>query len=275
MNTDIHRLLDEAFAGVDMTPEARDLKEEVRANLMARTDELESTGSSPAAAARRAIEELGPIEDLLGSPVASKTPSIAELHARNKVRPKPGFVVRTTLLSLAAAGAITVAVLMAFEVIDGGPSGVVALGVAAAAALGFVTADSLRQETTTNYAMPIGRAVGWGVATFAIIASLAAFAGFATDSDAVPLAIVGGALALAALGLFSWLGATQTNRHKAWVQQQSHHQAYGQATRFETDIAAASRFGIYSGVVWLVGIGAAIGLAIAFAWWWSLVVLGV
>ena len=40
MNTDIHRLLDEAFAGVEMTPDAQDLKEEVRANLLERVAEL-------------------------------------------------------------------------------------------------------------------------------------------------------------------------------------------------------------------------------------------
>ena len=34
-NIHIHRLLDEAFLGVQMTPDAQDLKEEVRANLMA------------------------------------------------------------------------------------------------------------------------------------------------------------------------------------------------------------------------------------------------
>ena len=30
---DIHRLLDEAFAGIEVTPEIQDLKEEMRANL--------------------------------------------------------------------------------------------------------------------------------------------------------------------------------------------------------------------------------------------------
>ena len=54
MNTDIHRLLDEAFQGVDMTPDAQDLKEEVRANLVARTAELEASGAAPADAARQA-----------------------------------------------------------------------------------------------------------------------------------------------------------------------------------------------------------------------------
>jgi len=280
MNTDIHRLLDEAFDGVAMTPEARELKEEVRANLMARAAELEAAGSSKADAARTAIAELGPVEDLLGSPTGVRTtnaprPTAAELHALNKVRPNPAFVVRATLLSVGATATATLAVLAAFDVVDGGSVAVLGLGLATAAILGFVTADSLRQETTSNYPMPAGRAVGWGTATFAGLASLASFAAFANDTALVALAIAGGALALASIGLFSWLGATQTNRHKSWVTGVSNHQAYGQPNRFETDVAAASRFGIYSGVIWLAGIGVAIWLAIAFAWWWVLVVLGV
>ena len=52
MNSDIHRLLDEAFAGIEMTPDAQDLKEEVRANLVARTAELEASGKASADAAQ-------------------------------------------------------------------------------------------------------------------------------------------------------------------------------------------------------------------------------
>jgi hypothetical protein len=52
MNSDIHRLLDEAFAGIEMTPDAQDLKEEVRANLVARSAELEASGKTPTDAAR-------------------------------------------------------------------------------------------------------------------------------------------------------------------------------------------------------------------------------
>jgi hypothetical protein len=53
---DIHRLLDEAFAGVEMNPERRDLKEEMRANLVARVAELQSSELARGAAARRAID---------------------------------------------------------------------------------------------------------------------------------------------------------------------------------------------------------------------------
>jgi hypothetical protein len=32
---------------------------------------------------------------------------------------------------------------------------------------------------------------------------------------------------------------------------------------------------MYTGAIWVAGIGAAVALAIIFAWWWALVVLGV
>lgn len=276
MNTDIHRLLDEAFESVEITPETRELKEEIRANLMARAAELEATGLTPANAARKAIDELGPVEDLLGTPAQASTekPSVAELAMRNKVRPNPGFVVRTTLLSVAAAAALTLAVLAGFDVIGGGADAVLGLGLAGAAILGFVTADSLHQETSNNYAMPLGRAVGWGVATFAGVASLASFGAFAYDTSAVALAVAGGVLALASIGLFSWLGATQTNRHKAWVRDLGANYSAHQGGEWN-DPQAAARFGMYTGAIWVAGIGAAVALAIIFAWWWALVVLGV
>ena len=49
--SDIHRLLDEAFAGVTMTPELQDLKEELRGNLPSRVDELQKSGMDAAKAA--------------------------------------------------------------------------------------------------------------------------------------------------------------------------------------------------------------------------------
>ncbi len=67
---DIHRLLDEAFTGVEMTADAQDLKEEVRANLVARVAELEADGQPAGDAVRRAIAELGDVRELLGEPTA-------------------------------------------------------------------------------------------------------------------------------------------------------------------------------------------------------------
>ena len=61
----VHRLLDELFAGLPATPDALDLKEEIRANLVARASELEEQGRTPEQAARTAVDELGDVHELL------------------------------------------------------------------------------------------------------------------------------------------------------------------------------------------------------------------
>jgi len=58
--TDIHRLLDEAFAGATMTPELQDLKEELRGNLASRVSELQGKGMDASKAASTAVAELDP-----------------------------------------------------------------------------------------------------------------------------------------------------------------------------------------------------------------------
>src|SRR3954470_7632056 len=102
-SSDIHRLLDEAFTGVTMTPELQDLKEELRGNLAARSAELQATGRDAASAARPAVTELGSIPELIaavsggdGTPL-SPGAAAAEAARLHRVRPKPGFVIRATI----------------------------------------------------------------------------------------------------------------------------------------------------------------------------------
>ena len=173
MNTDIHRLLDEAFARVDMTPDAQDLKEEIRANLVARVDELEASGVPSADAARRAIAELGDVRELLGEPDADAatgdTPKVETVQAaflRHRVRPKPGFVVRVVVWSIVLVVGLTLAVLGATGVLPLPPGPIIALLGVASTGLGLLVGDALAQETTTNHPMPPTRAGGYGLATF-------------------------------------------------------------------------------------------------------------
>src|SRR5262245_7283307 len=109
---EIHRLLDEAFAGVDMTPEVQDLKEEMRANLVVRVDELEQSGLAADVAAQRAMAELGDIRsvvDELETPAGRSAPWV-----RHRVRPRPAFVVRTVVLATVGVGALPAVVVPAF-----------------------------------------------------------------------------------------------------------------------------------------------------------------
>ncbi len=270
MNTDIHRLLDEAFAGVEMTPAAQDLKEEIRANLAAQVDELVAAGASPDEAARRAIAELGDVRALLDDepPTGSGTRALGweALTARNRVRPKPGFVVRTVLLSLVAAAALTGILLAVLLTGSGTPLLVAGLGAVVALALGIVTADALLQETTTNHPLPAPRAAGFGLATGGVLLALGLGGAFALALDQLWLVILAAVLLVGSIALFSYLGATQTNRHKAWTRGAMMQMP---PNRFETEPETAARFGIYTAGLWFLTLAVIVVLVFTVGWWWA------
>ncbi|WP_433533230.1 permease prefix domain 1-containing protein [Micromonospora sp. CA-263727] len=262
---DVHRLLDEAFAGVEMSPERQDLKEEIRANLVARVGELVDTGLSPAAGARQAMTELGDLGPLLDATPAGDTGSASAEWARHRVRPAPGFLVRTAVL--AALGTAGLALLVLATAGTAVPSGWLLVAVAAAAlAAGAGTADALRQETSASYPVPAARAAGYGLAVTLSLAGLGAGWHYLTSTD-LPW-LLGGALAVvAAVVLFTYLGGTQTNRHKPWVLRLT--ATHDVSDRFTEDPAAAARFGLYTATTWLLAIAAFVVLGFTIGWAWS------
>lgn len=269
MNTDIHRLLDEAFQGIDMTPDAQDLKEEVRANLVARVDELEAAGVAPAEAARRAIAELGDVRELLGETDASTAVSrtdYAALQQRYHVRPKVGFVVRTVVWTIVAVVATTVAILGASGVLPMPVGPEIGLFGVAATALALLVGDSLSQETTTNHPMPQNRAGGYFLAT--LLGAFGLGFGALVAFGSLPVwGIVFAALGvIASIILFTFLGASQTNRRKAWTRQALAHES---ANRFEREPEAAARFGIYTVAIWIVTFAVIAVLVFTVGWWWA------
>ena len=278
-STDLHRLLDEAFAGVEMTPEAQDLKEEIRDNLLFRVAELEASGVEPSDAARRAISELGDVRALVDgssdapgadAPTPVRAESAAAVALRHKVRPKAGFVVRTVLLSILAASALMLLVLGLVGVLSIGTWVLVGLCAVFGAALGIVTGDALRQETTANHPLPTARAVAFGASTGLLLAGLA-FTAVVIVRLELAWIILGALLVVAAIGELSYLGATQTNRHKPWVLEQQRASAF--ANRFDEDPAAAARFGIYTAAIWTVAFVVAIVLGFTVGWLWAPVAL--
>ena len=136
-----------------------------------------------------------------------------------------------------------------------------------ALAVGAITADSLRQETTSNHPMPADRATGYGAGVFLVLAGLAC--GWLYLRGGGIGWVVGGIVpVLAGAGLLSYLGATQTNRHKQWVMRMAEsHAAVG--NRFTEDPSAAARFGIYTVVVWIVALAGFVLLTLTVGWLWS------
>ena len=270
MNTNIHRYLDDAFAGIEVTPDIQDLKEELRGSLSARADELQAGGMDAATAAATAVRELGDIRELVeslddGSPAGDST---AELVQRNAVKPKPGFVVRAVVLALLLSAAAVVVLLVALHVVD------LAWWVAPAVfgvAVGALVFDTLRQETSQHYPVRGGRAAGFGVAALGMGLGLGLAGAFIGEPEPGIL-IAGIALVLLAGIAFTWLGVTQTNRTKPWALELQ--RAYAVEDRFSQDPAVAARFGLYTVVIWVLGftLFGVLSFTVGFAWSWLAIV---
>lgn len=268
---DLHRLLDEAFASVEMTPDAQDLKEEIRANLTARVAELEAAGRSPAAAARSAVAELGDVGTLLDAPATTAPGSPMRWDAatrRYRVRPKPKFVVGIVAAALAGIIGLLLAALGATDLLPIPVGVTIALLGIGATGVAWIVGDSLAQETTTNHPMPTPRASGYFLASFLTVYGLGI--GGLVALDALPVwAVVFAVLGVvAAIILFAFLGATQTNRHKAWVRTMRRDRPEA-ANRFEEEPETAARFGIYTVAIWVTSFAVFVVLSFTIGWAWS------
>lgn len=259
----IHRLLDEAFTGIDMTHEARDLKEEMRANLVARAAELTRSGVDGESAARQAIVELGDIRSIVGETSAvAATPWAAQ-----RVRPRPAFVVRILMWSLLEAAALAVVV---WSVLDAEVARSWQAAAIAVLALvgGIIVSDALRQETTTNYPLPARRAQAYGAAAALGLAGAGCVAAASPDWT-IGWLVAGGVLVIASAVAFTYLGVTQTNRHKPWVVRMQHQHHHQLNDVFDGDPAAAARFGMYTAAIWLAALAGFAVLTFTVGWAWS------
>lgn len=278
-HSQVHRLLDEAFAGIAITPDTQDLKEELRSSLVARVAELADAGLTDAEASRRAMDELGDVreaaEGTAGEAGSERTKADVDIVAQwqaNRVRPRPAFVLRTVVLSLVIVAGVTLVTLALLDVLTLAPGAVAAIGAfAVALPVGLLVADALRQETTTNYPMPRVRAALYGASVGALLLGVAFACWFIADTEATGALIAGICVAVLAVLELTYLGVTQTNRKKAWVRGMQ--PEFESIDAFTNDPAAAARFGIYSGALWILGIGAFVALSFTVGFGWSWVAL--
>lgn len=294
MTTDIHRLLDEAFAGIPMTPAVQDLKEEIRANLVARVTELIAAGTAPQQADRLAIGELGDIADIIEGAASGDIPraasgiaaagtvppgmtppgptgatSAAERMAdwvrTNRVRPSPAFVLRTLTWSILLGLGLALAVLGATGALPLPLGPVIGLLGAGATGTGLLVGDSLSQETTANYPMPQPRAACYALSTWLAVFGLG-LAGLIAGQVLPVWCLVFALLAvIGSIVGFVMLGVTQTNRHKAWTRAIRRDLA---PNRFEQEPEIAARFGIFTGAIWILAVGTGAVLALTVGWRW-------
>lgn len=241
----------------------------MRGNLTARTSELVADGAAPADAARRALAELGDVGALLGdsSRDSAEADSWTAEQRRNRVRPRPAFAVRTAILAAILAVDVLVLVVQYAGVLWPDFTWQTIQLVLAAVIVGWLVADALQQETTVNFPMPRLRAIGFGVASSILVVGIGAALHLRYGMNTAWLLIIGLAVAVA-VALYTLLGVTATNRTKPWaVRLQSSSPEVG--NRFEKDPAAAARFGLYTVIIWVLGITAFIVLTVSVGWAWS------
>jgi len=279
-SSDIHRLLDEAFGGVTMTPELQDLKEELRGNLAARSAELQATGRDAASAARTAVAELGDIRQLIASvgetEGAPRSPAAAAAEAMrlHRVRPKPLFVILTTLFSLVIAASAVAVLLVAPHDLGAGFSGAFVLPAVFGVAIAALVDGALRQETTQHFRMPNARAIGYGLAAGALGAGVATGVLALWHLASAGLIVTAIVLTIASIITFIALGVTQTNRLKPWVLEHGRQHEFEDG--FSQDPVAAARFGIYTVIIWMVAIAlfVVLSVTVGFVWSWLALVAG-
>ncbi|GAA2243273.1 hypothetical protein GCM10010413_52540 [Promicromonospora sukumoe] len=260
MNTSVHRLLDEAFAGLPATHDVQDLKEEIRANLLDRVAELTASGVDADDAARRALGELGDVRALVedaddGVPVAP-SPGVASAAAAAAGRPPvpprrrdvAGLVVASAVVLLALTPPVLVGgfVVDAFQtgrVAPDGPSPLLLVApLLIGPVAGLIVGASLVRETTKRYGMPLRRAAAYGVASALLVLGLVGGIEAGVLFGQVRVTVQTGAPLLVAGGAWlAYLLATQTNRHKPWVLEQARtHDGYRPSRRFVIGVVIAS-----------------------------------
>ncbi|NVM94934.1 permease prefix domain 1-containing protein [Arthrobacter wenxiniae] len=269
--SNIHRHLDEAFAGRAMTPELQGLKEEIRSNLAARVDELRGNGAAEEEAAATAIAALGDIGQIIRQESPGEADEPASLgvaqapeYARSRVRRSSGFAIGTVLVSVAAVAAMLLFVMVLGPY--GNPGLAVLSALVAAMSTGTIVAWSLRQETSQNFPVPPRRAVSYGLAAAAAVVGLA-LCTLVTMAGPGLLA-AGVFVVLGSVVGFIRLGVSQTNRRKPWVREaQRGREGRGGSSR---DPAAAARFGMHVGALWVAALAvfAVLSFTVGLAWSW-------
>ena len=273
-STDIHRLLDEAFVGVVMTPEMQDLKEEIRDNLLFRVAELEASGVEPSDAARRAVAELGDIRALVDGGADAPAP----VHVSRRRRPpcatgcgrsRPSWCApcccrscRPLRSCCSCSGSSTCC-----RSAPGCWSG-------SRPCSGSRSGSSRRmrcaQETSSSHPLPTGRAVAFGASTGVLLAGLAFTAVVIVRLDLAWIILLGAAHG--GRDRRAELARRQADEAaRAFAGEQR--RAMRTGNRFEEDPASAARFGIYTAAIWTVAFVVAVILGFTVGWLWALVAL--
>ena len=274
--------VDSLFKGYEETAALADFKEELLGNLNAKIESLVKKGMDANAAFTRASAELGDVSALADELSLKKRKEVFEevyMDIRNFMNAKrvAGYVV---FGGLALFGIITaLIVLFAGNWRNSGFNMAGVFGSAmpflTAAVAGF-TWLGLTQETASAYPVSKKRAAWYAAGAGLIVFGLLT----------VPIVLFGGELSgggleilgaisvlipfvLPGIGVLVFLGLTEKDRLKPWAKD-FRDKAVKREMEMWSDPAAASRFGMFSGAIWIfaAGIFILLGVLIGFKFSW-------
>jgi hypothetical protein len=272
MNT--QTFVDKLFSEYEETAELRDFKEELLSNLEARIASLAARGLEKQAAFEKAAAELGDISALADQiSLRKKQEVIQDAYMGIKTYLKPGrvalYVIAGAAAIFGAVSALTVyftgeeqSALEAFwepnKKITGALGVILAFVPVVAAAFVFL---GLTQETASRNPLSKKRgawyALGAAVLVFGLILSPLTY--FSTDRGLMEAIAVLIPFCIPGLALLIFLFLTEKDTLKPWAR--ARYEKEARASReLWSDPAAAARFGMAAGAIW---IGAA-GLFILF-----------
>ena len=274
--------VDSLFKGYEETAALADFKEELLGNLNAKIESLVKKGMDANAAFTRASAELGDVSALADELSLKKRKEVFEevyMDIRNFMNAKrvAGYVV---FGGLALFGIITALIVLFSENwLDSGFNMAGVFGSAmpflTAAVAGF-TWLGLTQETASAYPVSKKRAAWYAAGAGLIVFGLLT----------IPIILFGGGLnggglevlgaisvlipfVLPGIGVLVFLGLTEKDRLKPWAKD-FRDKAVKREMEMWSDPAAAARFGMFSGAIWVFAAGVFIllGFLIGFKFSW-------
>lgn len=267
------KYVDGLFSGYEQTPELADFKEELRSNLDDRIASLIRKGIPEQDAFTKATTELGDISVLAEEISFKKRKEVfSEMYMKTRnymsIWQKLGYTVAGGLLALGV-----ILSLLAYFATGDLTSGLGSLMVFFVAPVcGFVFLG-LTQETASNNPMNRKRALLYVAAVGIIMFGLVVFAmAFLEERGADRmLASIGSLIPFVLPGavVLAFLLLTEKSRHKPWVIEQEEAWAERMREQF-ADPYAATRFGLFSGALWIftAALFAVLGFLIGFQYSW-------
>ena len=266
--------VDRLFADYEDTPEIRDFKEEITANLTEHVKELVSKGLDDENAFEKAAAELGDITaiaDDVGKKKRNET--IVQMYMKAKVpttRKTALGMTAASALSLLAVGIALISLFSSSQSASFFYASVVLLSFSC----GMFAYFGMTQETAARYAMKSKRAAAYGAVILAGVlgAGLAVVSFFCTDLG-LPAAVgIKAAFIIPAICALIFLLITEPKRHKPWykamIKDMIDREMEGSAVNGNSivNIANAARFGVASGGVWMLAIAVFLSLRFVAAW---------